>query len=238
MTPSTTDTNPTDSEADHAYAALVRDLAALAMGISPGSGATVRAVVRPEPDALWVGLAPWNQLIEQYALRIPLSLSDGRPRGFEDVLLVLRRSESLRRHSRRRFDRLDTVGELHGMAVRDSREFLDDPPLDMFQDALRGTLLTAAFRGPAPLPPDGTTRLAGFAWLLDNETQWARLYLDSPTEAGTLGVDVDVAHGSDSVPDLMHCLDRGVPDAWSPHELTPDPFCLRMFDLRDHPGCE
>ncbi|ASU77356.1 hypothetical protein CDG81_02425 [Actinopolyspora erythraea] len=228
---------PFGADLEWACAALVRDLVTLTMGISQGTTATLQAVVRPEPDVLWLGLAPRNQPGERYALRTPLLKSDGSPRTYDDVLLVLRRSESLRRHDRGRFDELDVVGQLHGCPVRNSGDFVDDPPLESFQDSLRTTLLTAAFRGTAPLPPAGTTRLVGFAWLLDAETQWVRLYLDSPADPGTLGVDLDVGHGAELVPELMNRLDEDLPAAWEYHETDPDPFCRRLFDLRHRTDC-
>ncbi|SDP00932.1 hypothetical protein SAMN04487905_101424 [Actinopolyspora xinjiangensis] len=224
---------PFGPDLERACAALVRDLVTLATGVSQGTTATLHAVVRPEPDVLWLGLAPRNQPGERYALRTPLLKSDGSPRTYDDVLLVLRRSESLRRHDRGRFEELDVVGQLHGCPVRDSGDFVDDPPLELFQDSLRATLLTAAFRGTAPLPLAGTTRLVGFAWLLDAEKQWVRLYFGSPADAGTLGVDLDAERGTEFVPELMNRLDADVPAAWECHETSPDPFCRRLFDLRD-----
>lgn len=221
------------AEQDRAYAALVRDLAALIMGVAQGTGATVCAVVRPAPELVWVSLAPRNQLMDRHALQLSLLGPAGRPRTYDDVLQILRRSESLRKHDRSRFDGLDIVGYLHGIAVRDSSSFLDDPSLAMFQDALRATVLTAAFRGSAPLPPAGTSRLAGFSWFSWDEPEWARLYVGTPAEPGVIGLDLDVPGSTELVGDLMAQLAHGIPAAWTSSEQdTPDDFCHRLFDLR------
>ena len=185
---------------DTAYLELVRDLAPYTMNAVQGKGATVSGVMCPESDAAWVSVSPHNQLAWRYALRIPLF----RPAlTAYDIVLVLRRAESVRTHNRGRFDALPEVGDLHGAPLLDAADLVDDPTLDMTTDAFR-SLLISATGGPTPLPAEGLPRLGGFSWF---EPEYIRIYTAAP-DGRVVGVDVDPATSAEGLHLAMrHCAD-------------------------------
>ncbi|MBB5152646.1 hypothetical protein [Saccharopolyspora phatthalungensis] len=217
---------------DTAYLELVRDLGAATMNLVQGAGATICAVVRVAPDRLWIGLTPHNQLAWRYALQLPIFDQAGRPLGYHDVVWTLRRSESIRRHDRARFESLNSVGDLHGVPVLDTSDFLDDPALATPSDALRATLLAAAGE-PAPLPPESKTRLAGFSWSEQSEPAWARFYFTIPVATDVIGVDIDIPTDSAELTTLMNKIESGIPTSWASRIRQPaEAFCDHLLDLR------
>lgn len=199
---------------DTGYLELVRDLAPCAMNAVQGKSATISGVVRPEPEATWIGVTPHNQLAYRYALRVPRF---GPAPTAHDVVLVLRRAESARNHDRPRFDALPVVGDLHGAPLLDAASLLDDPTLDMTIDAFR-SLLIAATGGPTALPAEGRPRLAGFSWF---DPDHIRIYTTGP-DGQVVGVDVDPAATPEGLSRAMdHCAD--LPDHRSAPP-TDDPF--------------
>ncbi|GAB3677604.1 hypothetical protein GCM10027597_18600 [Saccharopolyspora tripterygii] len=217
---------------DTAYLELVRDLGSATMNLVQGVGTTICAVVRGTHESLWIGLTPHNQLAWRYALAIPVSEGADRPLGYEDVAWIIRRSESIRRHDRNRFESLTSVGDLHGAPVLDASDFLDDPVLDTASDALRATVLGAVGE-PAALPPENKTRLAGFSWSEQSEFNWARLYFTTSDNPKVIGVDLDIPTGRANLSRLMRNLESGALSPWGDHaRRQPDPFCDQLFDLR------
>ncbi|GAA2346843.1 hypothetical protein GCM10009854_24760 [Saccharopolyspora halophila] len=181
---------------DTEYLELVRDLVPRTMGVVQGKGATVSGVVRPERDSTWVGVTPHNQLGWRYALRIPRF--EPAPTA-HDVVLVLRRAESVRNHNRPRFDALPVVGDLHGAPLLDAADLVDDPTLDMTIDTFR-SLLISATGGPTPLPAEGRPRLAGFSWF---DPDYIRIYTAAP-DGDVVGIDVDPAATPEGLGQAMH----------------------------------